>query len=515
LLLEAGGRDGSAAFAIPAAFPKLFGGRHDWAYQTEPQAHADGRRIPWPRGKVLGGSSAINAMIYTRGNRADYDGWRDGGAAGWGYEEVLPYFKRAEHQERGASAYHGVGGPLNVADQRHVNPLSRAFVEAGVEIGLPRVADFNDAAQEGVGCYQVTQRGGRRQSAATAYLRPARHRRNLTVVTAARATRILVAQGRATGVAYVRDGRVAEVRAEREVLLCGGTINSPQLLLLSGVGPADELRAQGIESVADLPGVGRNLHDHPGVPVVYTSRLPVSLANAARPGAVLRYLFGGQGPLTSNLAEAGGFVTITPEAPAPEVQFHFSPAALAAHGAGRHGFTIGPTLLCPRSRGMLTLRSANPFVPPRIDPNYLADDADLRVLVAGIHLARRIAGARAFDHFRGAEVLPGSTMRRDEELAAYVRRTLGTLFHPVGTCKMGAAGDPLVVVDASLRVRGLAGLRVVDASVMPTIIGGNTNAPAIMIAEKAADMIRGADERGAPATLAGGGDADGRGPGGA
>ena len=491
LLLEAGGPDQQREIEIPAAFYKLFKSPCDWAYYTEPQPRLHNRRLYWPRGKVLGGSSSINAMVYIRGHRGDYDRWRELGNPGWSFADVLPYFKKAENQERGASEYHGAGGPLHVADLRSANPLARAFVEAGDEIGLPRNSDFNGPEQEGIGFYQVTQKRGKRHSVATAYLKPALRRPNLTVRTNAHATRVLFERRRAAGVEFVHHGALQQARAEREVLLCGGAVNSPQLLMLSGIGPAGHLKALGIAVVADLPGVGQNLQDHLFLPVAYECKKPVSLDHAETLWNFLKYLLFRKGPLTSNVAEAGGFVKIRDELPAPDLQFHFGPVYYLDHGFTRpagHGFSIGPTLIRPQSRGHIALRSADPFEPPVIQPNYLSDEADLRVLVEGIQLARRLAQTKAFDPFRGAEVRPGAAAQSDQAIAEYVRKAAETVYHPVGTCKMGS--DAMAVVDARLRVRGIEGLRVVDASIMPAIIGGNTNGPTIMIAEKAADLIK-------------------------
>jgi choline dehydrogenase len=492
LLLEAGGPATARELAIPAAFSRMFRTAYDWAYQTEPEPALDGRRLYWPRGKVLGGSSSLNAMIYVRGHRGDYDDWARLGNAGWAFTDVLPYFRRAEHQQRGASDVHGAGGPLAVCDLRTVNVLSRAFVAAGVELGFPANPDFNGPEQHGFGLYQVTQRYGRRESAATAYLRPARRRPNLAIRTGAHATRVLLERGRAVGVEYIAGARKIQVRATREVLLCGGSVNSPQLLLLSGIGPADQLRSHGIVVADDLPGVGENLQDHLAVAVTYECRAPVTLINAERFRSLLAFLLFRRGPLTSNVAEAGAFVSTRPEARRPDIQFHFGPAWFVEHGFGNppgHGFTFGPTLLRPRSRGRIRLRSADPLAPPVIEASYLSQSADVAPLVAGVRLARRLAATRAFDGFCGGEALPGITVTDDGDLAAYVRSRAETLYHPVGTCRMGA--DAGAVVDDRLRVRGIEGLRVVDASVMPSIPGGNTNAPTIMIAEKAADLIRG------------------------
>jgi choline dehydrogenase len=490
LLLEAGGPDTAREIHIPVAFGKLFKGPNDWAYFTEEQPRLNGRRLFWPRGKVLGGSSSINAMMYIRGNRLDYDGWRDAGNEGWSYDDLLPYFRRSENQGRGASAYHSVRGPLHVSDLRTANPVSRAFVEAGIEIGLEANDDFNGERQDGVGLYQVTQKNGRRHSTAAAFLVPALRRSNLTVVTHAHATRVLFQRGRASGVEFVREGK-AERAAAREVILSGGAVNSPQLLMLSGVGPADDLRAHGIAVAADLPGVGRNLRDHLFVALVYGCTRPVTLASAESLGNLARYLVLRKGPLTSNVGEAGGFARVSDAAEAPDIQFIAGPVAYLNHGFTPyegHAFTVGAVLLQPKSSGRLTLRSADPFEAPVIEPNYLADETDLRTLVEGVRLVRKIVGARALEPFRGEETHPGASVRGDDELAGYVRDMAETLYHPVGTCRMG--DDDRAVVDSRLRVRGVDGLRVVDASIMPDIVRGNTNAPTIAIAEKGADLIR-------------------------
>ncbi len=491
LLLEAGGPDKKQEIGIPAAFSKLFKSSYDWAYYTEAEPHLNNRTLYWPRGKVLGGSSSINAMIYIRGNRRDYDQWRDLGNEGWGFADVLPYFKKAENQERGASTYHGVGGPLNVADLRCINPLSRAFVDAGVEIGLSRILDFNGEEQQAVGFYQVTQKQGKRHSAAAAYLKPVWKRPNLTVRTYAHATRLLFERTRAVGIAYEQNGKPDQARAKKEVILCAGTVNSPHLLMLSGIGPANHLRALDISVVANLPGVGQNLQDHPAIAVAYACTQPITLASAEKKGNIAQYLLRRKGPLTSNVAEAGGFTETRSDLPVPDLQFHFAPVYFLDHGFANpegHGFTFGPTLLHPRSRGSISLRSSDPSASPAIRANYFGDETDLQVLVEGVKLSRILAQTRAFDPYRGTEVWPGSDVQSDGAIAEFIRNHFQTLYHPVGTCRMG--DDGMAVVDNQLRVHGVEGLRVIDASIMPTIVSGNTNAPTIMIAEKAADMIK-------------------------
>ena len=491
LLLEAGGPDTAREIRIPAAFSKLFKTSVDWNYSTEPEPHLNNRQLYWPRGKVLGGSSSINAMIYIRGNAADYDGWKNLGNEGWGFADVLPYFKKSENRKRSASEFHGTGGPLNVADLELINPLTGAFLAGAKEIGLAENTDFNGATQDGVGLYEVTQKNRQRHSAADAYLRPALHRPNLKVVSQAHAMRVLIENGRAVGLAFLRNGKTEQARATSEVILAGGTINSPQLLLLSGIGPAGQLAHLGIPAIHDLPGVGANLQDHPMVSVGYLCTQPISLDGAETLANLLRYLVLKKGPLTSNVAEAGLFTRSREGLNVPDIQLLFGPAYYRGHGLMRRKencFGFGPTLITPQSRGNVSLRSANPLDPPAIRANYLSTDSDLRTMIAGVRLARRIANTRAFDSYRGAEIHPGANATSDADLAEFLRNEVETLYHPVGTCKMGH--DPHAVVDARLRVHGIAGLRVVDASIMPVVPAGNTNAPTIMIAEKAADMIR-------------------------
>ncbi len=491
LLIEAGGSDHDPRIHVPAAFPELFKSRHDWIYFTEPEPGMDCRRLYWPRGKVVGGSTSINAMVYVRGSRHDFDTWRALGNEGWGFDDVLPYFKKAEDQERGPSELHGVGGPMRVSDLRCVSPLSRAFVDAAAAAGLPRNDDFNGPEQDGAGIYQVTQRRGARESAATAYLRPALFRPGLALLERALVTRVVLEGRRAAGVEYAARGELCRVRAEREVLLCAGTVGSAQLLLLSGIGPAAALRALGVPVAADLPGVGEGLEDHLGTPVVFECTQPITLADAARLRNYLLYALLRRGPLTSNLAEAGGFARTRPGLPAPDLQLYFSPAYYVNHGLDRppgHWFTTGGALTRPRSRGRLSLRTADPRDAPSIDPRYLESDEDLEVLVSAVRLAREIVAQRAFDPYRGREAVPGPEARSDHQIAEHVRRRSETLYHAVGTCRMGRGAD--AVVDPRLRVRGVEGLRVVDASIMPTIVTGNTAAATVMIAERAADLIR-------------------------
>jgi choline dehydrogenase len=495
LLLEAGGRDTSPYIHMPAGIARLVGNRQvDWDYYTEPESALLGRKLYWPRGRVLGGSSSINAMCYTRGHHLDYDEWANLGATGWDYASVLPYFLRSEDQSRGASAYHGVRGPLSVEDLRYRNPLSAVFVEAGVECGLKHNPDFNAAEQTGIGFYQVTQRAGRRCSAAVAYLRPAQHRNNLTIRTSAPATRVLFDGRRATGVEYRHRGQTQIVRAAREVLLAGGAIASPQLLMLSGIGDPTELREHGITVIAENAEVGLNLQDHLDFCTLNrcTQAITYDFNAWQEVGVALRYLLTRSGPGVSNVAEAGAFVRseLAPDERA-DVQLHFVPAQLDDHGRNRlpgHGITIHACALRPRSRGQLSLRSGRPDDSPRIQPRYLSEASDLEILLEGMQLSRRILKTKAFSPYVGSEIYPGEAATTRADIEAVLRRKAETIYHPVGTCRMGS--DSRSVVDCELRVRGVEGLRVVDASVMPRLIGGNTNAPTIMIAERAADLLR-------------------------
>ena len=490
LLLEAGPPDQEPMIKVPAAFAGLFRSPLDWTYEIEPQERVGGSTF-WPRGRTLGGSSSINLMIYARGVAADYDGWAAAGCTGWDFAGVLPYFVRAEHNSRLGAPLHGTDGPLYVEDRRYTHELSQAWVDAAVDAGLPRLDDLTGQLPMGVGSNQVTCRDGRRWSAADAYLRPALDRPNLTVRTGTQATRVLFDGLRATGVAYRQDGVDWAVTAEAEVLICGGSVNSPQLLLLSGVGPADRLREHGIDDVVDLPGVGENLHDHPFVPLVWTTRRTTDLRDLATPENMALWQRDGSGPFTSNGGEVGGFVA-TDGSGLPNVQLVAGPTAFIDHGFTRPpmpAFTGLVGVVAPRSRGRLMLRSADPLAPPRIDPAYYADPADLAAMTAGLRVQLEIAGHAPLAGFLKDPYLPDRVDPDDDALVEHVRRWNQTEYHPVGTCAMGVHSH--AVVDLELRVRGTEGLRVVDASVMPIIPRANTNAPTIMVAEKAADLIRG------------------------
>jgi len=491
LLLEAGGPDKKQEIHIPAAFGKLLKTECDWAYETEAQPHLHDRKIFWPRGKVLGGSSSINAMVYSRANAKDHDHWADFGVAGWSYKDVLQYYKKSEHNERGANEFHGTGGPLNVTDLRCVNPLSHMFVEAAINLGFSRNEDFNGASQEGIGYFQVTQKEGQRHSAATAFLKPVLRRPNLTVKTQAHVVKLLFDHHRAVGIEFAQNGQTEQARAEREVILCGGVINTPQVMMLSGLGPAEHLRALGIPVLADLPGVGQNLQDHALIGVEYQCNEPVSLYKANSLKNILNYLLFKKGPLTSNVAEAGGFIKTQSGLDVPDIELVFAPTFYMESGFKNpelHGFALGVVLQHPESRGEVRLRSLDPFAAPMIQPNYFAAESDMVAVVEGVKVGREILNAKLFDQYRGREWWPGADIRDDEGIAEHVRRTSETLYHPVGTCRIGQ--DNLSVVDEHLCVHGIDGLRIVDASVIPLQTTGHTNAPVMMMAEKAADLIK-------------------------
>jgi len=496
LLLEAGIEDRSPWIHIPIGYGKHFSNpKVNWLYQSEPDEKTGSRRIVQPRGKVLGGSTSINGLIYMRGQHEDYDRWRDLGNSGWGYADVLPYFRKSEDQQRGADDYHGVGGPLAVSDPPDPHPLCEAYLAAAEECGYRRNPDFNGAVQEGFGYNQWTMRNGLRSSAATAYLRPARRRANLTVITRAHATRILFEGSRATGVEYLRGGNLGSASARRQVITAGGSFNSPQLLQLSGVGPASLLRGLGIRVIADLPGVGMNLQDH------YTGRMNYEctesftlndVVNHFGKGlaAALRYAFLRKGPLAMGVTYVTGFIRADPASVTPDIQTSISIFSSDKVGGPLHrfsGFTLAARLLRPESRGSALIQSTDPLRAPAIRPNYLAAEKDCAVMLAGMKATRRLANTAALRPYIVREHDPGPSCTSDADLLEFTRQRGGISYHPVGTCKMG--NDAASVVDERLRVRGLAGLRVVDASIMPTLVSGNTYAPTLMIAEKAAEMI--------------------------
>jgi choline dehydrogenase-like flavoprotein len=508
-LLEAGPVDKSVLIHCPAGLALLAQtGGANWVFQTVPQAGLGGRRGYQPRGKVLGGSSSVNAMIYLRGQAEDYDAWAAEGNDGWAWADVLPYFKRAEHNERGADAFHGTGGPLNVKDLTSPNRFGPIFVEAGKQAGYAGNRDFNGARLEGVGMYQVTHKNGERFSAAKAYLTPNLGRKNLTVVTGARTNRVLLDGKRATGVEARIGNETRTMTARREVLLCAGSLQSPQLLMLSGVGPGEHLRSLGIEVRHDLPGVGRHLHDHIDVVQVLDAPKLTELFGLSITGAinaikgVFEWRRHRRGMLTTNFAEAGGFIRSRAEVERPDLQLHFVVGKLVDHGRKTvfgHGYSCHVCLLRPKSRGSVTLASADPDAAPAIDPNFLAERDDLDRLVLGFKAMRRILGQPALAAYGARELAASAGARSDAEIEAFIRGHADTIYHPVGTCRMG--NGPLDVVDAELRVHGLTGLRVIDASIMPNVVSGNTNAPTIMIAEKAADMIKAAAKRAAVDSL--------------
>ena len=503
-LLEAGPPDASVLIHCPgglAAMAKfeLFG----WGQNTVPQPGLNGRRGYQPRGKVLGGSSSINAMVYIRGQHADYDHWAAQGNPGWGWADVLPYFKRAEHNERGADEWHGQGGPFNVMDLRSPNRFAQVFVDAAVQAGFAHNPDFNGATQEGVGLYQVTHKNGERHSTAKGYLAQALGRPNLRVITGAHATRVLLEGRRAVGVEYRQGGQLKQLRVRREVLLSGGALLSPQLLMLSGIGPSDELQRHGIDVLHHLPGVGQHLHDHPDVVQVVNAPGLTELFGLSLRGG-LNVLRGMQewrsrrrGMLTTNFAEAGGFIRSRPEEPAPDLQLHFVIGKLVDHGRKTvfgHGYSCHVCLLQPQSRGSVRLASNDPLALPLVDPDFLGHPDDMARLVRGFQLTRRILQQPALARHGGREAASLAAVQTPAEIEQFIRQYADTIYHPVGSCRMGPG--PLDVVDSQLRVHGLAGLRVVDASVMPRIVSGNTNAPTVMIAEKASELIR-ADARSA------------------
>ena len=507
VLLEAGGIGKSWLVKAPMGVVAMVRGKpkiNNWAYETEIQVGLNNRRGFQPRGKALGGSSAINAMIYIRGHRKDYDEWVEKGATGWGYDEVLPYFKKSECNSRGADSLHGATGPLAVSDQQSPREISSAFVNAGEQLQLPRNEDFNGEQQEGLGLYQVTQfsggdRNGQRCSAAAAYLHPVMSaRKNLQVITNAHATSVCFEGNRTTGVSYrIKNGALQTIRATKEVVLSGGAFNSPQLLMLSGIGDPSELQVHGIDVRCALPGVGKNLQDHLDVVLAYKSQEPELLGLGVLPGIrmggeLLKWASTGKGLVASPAAEGGAFLKTAPELDRPNVQLHFVVAVVDDHARKLHwgyGYSCHVCQLRPYSRGRVGLHSADPMQAPLIDPAYLSDERDVEEMVDGAMLTRRIMEADALASYRGEDIFT-SEVRTRQDWADYIRGHADTIYHPVGTCRMGT--DPMSVTDPELRVHGVEGLRVVDASVMPTLVGGNTNAPTIMIAEKAADLIKAA-----------------------
>jgi len=498
LLIEAGGRDNSPFIHMPAGIPQLIGrkNKHNWYYNTEGQQHLNGRSLYWPRGKGWGGSSSINGMIYIRGHARDYDRWRQMGCEGWSFADVLPYFKRAETNENGGDAFHGGNGPLHVSNGHSANPLFRAFREAGREAGFLETADFNGFQQEGFGPYQLTINQGKRWSAASAYLRPVLERPNLSIESHALVSRVMFEGKRAVGVEFVRKKQTKQARAKHEVILSGGAVNTPQTLLLSGIGDGDMLKRFGIAVISDLKGVGRNLQDHLDCSIQYECSQPITLYSAQKPHNMLRaglqYMMFGTGVATSQGLESGAFLKSRPDLETPDLQYHFIAALMFDHTrrkADRHGFMAHVCQLRPESRGTISIRSTDPSDPPVIQPNYLEAEEDRRALREGVKIAREVFAQSAFDPYRGPELMPGAHVQKDDQIDAFVRKTAETIYHPVGTAKMGK--DDMSVVDTQLRVYGVEGLRVVDASVMPALVSGNTNAPTIMIAEKISDAIRG------------------------
>lgn len=499
LLLEAGPKDNSFWIHLPIGYGKtMWSTKYNWCFHTDPDPNMNGRRIYWPRGKTLGGSSSINGLIYIRGQHQDYDEWVSQGNSGWSANEVLPYFKKSERNERGANEFHGDSGPLSVSDIAHKNPLIEAFINGASELGVPRTNDFNGAQQYGAGYYQLTTWKGWRWSTAKGYLKPARSRANLVVETNAQATQVIMQGTRAAGVRYRQDGQDLEAHAGKEVLLCAGAIQSPQLLQLSGIGPAKLLAQHGIEVISDLPGVGENLQDHLQIRLTFEASQPTtndelnSLFGQAKLG--LQWLFKRSGPLAVGINQGGCFMYALPdEAKTPDIQFHVATLSADMAGGKVHpfsGFTLSVCQLRPQSRGHIRIRSTDPFEPPEMQPNYLSADLDRRTNIAAVRAARAIAASEAMKPFVVREIKPGPETETDEDILQFCREHGATIFHPSGTCAMGP--DPVkgAVLDARLRVYGVQGLRVIDCSAMPTLVSGNTNAPAVMMAEKAVDMIK-------------------------
>lgn len=495
LVLEAGGTDNHRTIQVPAALSKNFRTTVDWNYDTIPQPHLHNRPLYQPRGKVLGGSSSINAMIYIRGHRADYDHWASLGNQGWGFDEVLPYFKKSEGNETKEDAFHQKKGAMQISDLRSPNHLSQQYLKAAEAAGYPLNADFNGALQEGFGLYQVNQHKGRRFSAANAFLHPALQRPNVELLTETQVLQLMFHRRTCKGVRFRRGGQIQEAEAKRAVLLCAGAINSPHILMHSGIGDAGTLQFLELPVVHHLPGVGQNLQDHLLAGISYTTSYKGTLDTIQQLPGFLQHLYNftvrGTGPFTSNVAEAGGFLRTTPTLPGPDLQFLFAPAYFIQHGFKNpgtgNGFSAGTVLLQPKSIGEVRPTSNDPLAPPRIDPRYFSNEADINTMLKGYRIMEKILAQAPLKQYQQKGFMPETPLEKEEDVIAFLRETVETLYHPVGTCKMGS--DPMAVVDDQLRVRGIEGLRVVDASIMPTIVRGNTNAPTIMIAEKAADMI--------------------------
>ncbi len=502
LLLEAGGPDSSPWLHVPVGYFKtMHNPRFDWCYVTDPDPGMNGRRLKWPRGKVLGGSSSLNGLLYVRGQGADYDGWAAAGNPGWGFEEVLPYFKKSEDQERGADQFHGVGGPQKVSDIRIRRKITDAFIEAAVQAGIPRNDDVNGSVQEGVGYFQLTTHRGRRCSTAVGYLRPVLKRRNLTVKTCVHVTRLITEKGRVSGVEYLEQGRVHTATAVRETVLCAGAIGSPQILQLSGIGPGGLCQRLEIPVLRDLPGVGRNLQDHLQIRAVYKCRqrtLNDEINHPLRKVLMgLEYLLLRSGPLTMAASQVAIFTHSgaggRDDSARPDIQFHFQPLSSDSPGEGVHRFSAFTSSVCqlrPTSNGRVCINSPHPEQHPSLQPNYLSTEHDCRVAVAAMKVSRKIAAMPALKAVISEEFDPGAQIRTDDQLLEHARNTATTIYHPSCTCKMGPADDPMAVVDHQLKIHGLAGIRIADASIMPNITSGNTNAPAIMIGEKCADMVK-------------------------
>ena len=500
LLIEAGPPDSHPFIHVPAGFTKLSGPKVNWGYRTVPQKHLNNREMWYPQGRTLGGGSSINAMIYTRGHSTDYDRWASSGAVGWTYNDVLPYFRKAESNARFSNQYHGVDGPLRVSDPISPLGITSAFIKAAQESGIAYNPDFNGAEQEGVGFHQTTTRYGRRGSTAVSYLRPAMSRKNLTVITNAQVLRFVIEKSRAVAVEFKRanSNEIERANTRQEVVVTSGTIGSPKLLMLSGIGPASHLKDIGIVTQVDLAGVGENLQDHLDCYTVYDCNGPYSYPGTdqylKQAWWALQYVLFKSGPVTTNIVEAGAFVKADPTSAIPDTQFHFLPAYVIDHGMKRvpgYGVCLYTNLLRPKSRGTVRLANSNPSSPPMIDPNYLSDPDDLRMAIAGLRMARGVMASPSIKKYLKTERMPGNERQTDADLVAYIREWAKTDYHPVGTCKMGT--DDLAVVDCQLRVRGIDGLRICDSSVMPLEISANTNAPTIMIAERAADFILGKD----------------------